>query len=73
MVLQSINSLIAKKLIDDRSREYMSARRVAKEYEVATRGLDKNNPSVPPQNTFTEVKQVSFPFTSFSTAKLTSG
>ncbi|RUS90701.1 hypothetical protein EGW08_001505 [Elysia chlorotica] len=54
----SINSLIAKKLIDDRSREYMSARRVAKEYEVATRGLDKNNPSVPPQNSFTEVKQV---------------
>ncbi|GFS18001.1 cleavage stimulation factor subunit 3 [Elysia marginata] len=54
----SINSLIAKKLIDDRSREYMSARRVAKEYEVATRGLDKNNPSVPPQNTYTETKQV---------------
>ncbi|KAI8772672.1 cleavage stimulation factor subunit 3-like [Biomphalaria glabrata] len=54
----SINNLIAKKMIDDRSREYMSARRVAKEYEVATRGLDKNAPSVPPQNTYNEIKQV---------------
>ncbi|CAG5134130.1 unnamed protein product [Candidula unifasciata] len=54
----SINSLIAKKMIDDRSREYMSARRVAKEYEVATRGLDKNAPSVPPQNSYNETKQV---------------
>lgn len=58
LLLQSINSLIAKKMIDDRSREYMSARRVAKEYEVATRGLDKNAPSVPPQNTYNEMKQV---------------
>jgi len=54
----SINNLIAKKMIDDRSREYMSARRVAKEYEVVTRGLDKNAPSVPPFNTFNELKQV---------------
>uniref|UniRef100_A0A0B7AJR0 Suppressor of forked domain-containing protein n=2 Tax=Arion vulgaris TaxID=1028688 RepID=A0A0B7AJR0_9EUPU len=54
----SINSLIAKKMIDDRSREYVSARRVAKEYEVATRGLDKNAPAVPPQNTYKEMKQV---------------
>ncbi|XP_005107016.1 cleavage stimulation factor subunit 3 [Aplysia californica] len=54
----SINNLIAKKMIDDRSREYMSARRVAKEYEVATRGLDKNAPSVPPHNSYNELKQV---------------
>lgn len=55
---QGINSIIAKRMIDDHSREYMSARRVSKEYEVATRGLDKNAPSVPPQNTFAERKQV---------------
>ena len=56
--LQSINNLIAKKMIDDRSREYMGARRVAKEYEVVTRGLDKNAPSTPPQNSYNELKQV---------------
>jgi len=53
----SINNLIAKKMIDDRSREYMGARRVAKEYEVVTRGLDKNAPSTPPQNSYNELKQ----------------
>ena len=36
----------------------MNARRVAKEYEAVTRGLDKSAPSVPPQNTFQEGKQV---------------
>ncbi|KAL8606799.1 hypothetical protein ACOMHN_049628 [Nucella lapillus] len=54
----SINALIAKKMTEDRGRDYMSARRVAKEYEAVTRGLDKNSPSVPPQNTFHELKQV---------------
>ncbi|PVD28191.1 hypothetical protein C0Q70_10777 [Pomacea canaliculata] len=54
----SINSLIAKKMTEDRGREYMNARRVAKEFEAVTRGLDKNSPSVPPQNTFQELKQV---------------
>lgn len=61
-IYQSINSLIAKKMIDDRSREYMAARRISKEYEVLTRGLDKNAPSVPPQNTYNEMKQVKYLF-----------
>jgi len=43
---------------EDRSRDYMNARRVAKEYEVITKGLNKNAASVPPQNTPDEVKQV---------------
>ncbi|XP_076467376.1 cleavage stimulation factor subunit 3-like [Babylonia areolata] len=54
----SINALIAKKMTEDRGRDYMTARRVAKEYEAVTRGLDKSTPSVPPQNTFHETKQV---------------
>ncbi|CAN7993245.1 unnamed protein product, partial [Ixodes pacificus] len=55
---QGINLLIAEKMISDRSREYMNARRVAKEYEAVTRGLNKNSPSVPPQGTPEEAKQV---------------
>lgn len=55
---QGINMLIAEKMISDRSREYMNARRVAKEYEAVTRGLNKNSPSVPPQGTPDEAKQV---------------
>lgn len=55
---QSINPIIAEKMIMDRSRDYMNARRVAKEYEAVTRGLNKNAPSVPPQGTQDEVKQV---------------
>ncbi|KAK7107878.1 cleavage stimulation factor subunit 3-like [Littorina saxatilis] len=54
----SINALIAKKMTEDRGRDYMNARRVAKEYEAVTRGLDKSAPSVPPQNSFQESKQV---------------
>ncbi|XP_070535055.1 cleavage stimulation factor subunit 3-like [Ptychodera flava] len=54
----SINPLIAKKMIDDRSRDYMNARRVAKEYEAVTRGLNRNMPSVPPTGTPEEAKQV---------------
>ncbi|XP_076344478.1 cleavage stimulation factor subunit su(f) isoform X2 [Tachypleus tridentatus] len=55
---QSINPIIAEKMTADRSRDYMNARRVAKEYEAVTRGLNRNAPSVPPQGTPEEVKQV---------------
>ena len=60
ILFQSINPLIAKKMQEDRGREYMNARRVAKEYEAATKGLNKNAPSVPPTNTPEEAKQVIF-------------
>lgn len=47
---------------EDRGRDYMNARRVAKEYEAVTRGLNRNAPSVPPQNTPEEAKQVCYGF-----------
>ena len=56
--LQSINPVFAKKMQEDRGRDYMNARRVAKEYEATTKGLNKNAASVPPQNTADEIKQV---------------
>ncbi|CAH8634485.1 unnamed protein product [Schistosoma intercalatum] len=58
MYENSINPLIAKKFTEERSRDYMNARRVAKEYEVITKGLSRTMPSVPPQNTPYEAKQV---------------
>ncbi|KAL3317779.1 Cleavage stimulation factor subunit 3 [Cichlidogyrus casuarinus] len=54
----SINTDIAKKFIEERTSVYSNARRVAKEFEAITKGLSKNMPSVPPQNTAYEVKQV---------------
>ena len=56
--MQSINPIFAKKMQEDRGRDYMNARRVGKEYEVTTKGLNKNAASVPPQNTADEMKQV---------------
>ncbi|MEQ2167086.1 Cleavage stimulation factor subunit 3 [Goodea atripinnis] len=53
-----INVHLAKKMIEDRSRDYMNARRVAKEYETVMKGLDRNAPSVPPQNSPQEAQQV---------------
>ena len=43
---------------EDRGREYTNARRVAKEYEVVTKGLNRNAASVPPNSSPDEVKQV---------------
>jgi len=45
-------------MVEDRSRDYMNARRVSKEYEVVTRGLNRNLPSVTPKNTPEEATQV---------------
>ena len=46
------------KAISDRSKDYMNARRVAKEFEAIFRGLNRNAPAVPPQSTLEEIKQV---------------
>jgi len=46
------------KAIADRSKDYMNARRVAKEFEAITRGLNRNAPAVPPQCTQEETRQV---------------
>lgn len=55
---QSINPLIAERMIQDRSRDYMNARRVAKEWEVTIRGLNRSMPSVPPTGLPDELRQV---------------
>lgn len=58
---QSINVMIADKMMIERSRDYMNARRVTKEYEVVIRGLNKNYPSIPPTGGLEEMKQVILP------------
>lgn len=55
---RSINLNIAEKFSNDRAKDYMNARRVAKEYESITRGLNRNAPSVPPNGSMDEVKQL---------------
>lgn len=55
---QSINQVIAEKMISDRSRDYMAARRVAKEYEAHTKGLNRNAPALPPTGRPDERRQV---------------
>lgn len=56
---QNINPIISEKMSLERSRDYMNARRVAKELEIATKGLNRNLPAIPPTLTKEEMKQVS--------------
>lgn len=56
---QNINPIIAEKMAMERSRDYMNARRVSKEFELATRGINRNAPSIPPTGHPEEIKQVS--------------
>lgn len=55
---QSINPIIAEKMVQDRSRDHMNARRVAKEWEVTIRGLNRSWPACPPSFTLEELRQV---------------
>lgn len=55
----NINPIISEKMSLERSRDYMNARRVAKELEIATKGLNRNLPAVPPTLNKEELKQVS--------------
>ncbi|XP_023026609.1 cleavage stimulation factor subunit su(f) [Leptinotarsa decemlineata] len=55
---QNINAIIAEKMSIERSRDYMNARRVAKELEVQIRGINRNAPSIPPGGAQEERKQV---------------
>ena len=50
--------MFVEKAISDRSKDYMNARRVAKEFEVITRGLNRNAPATPPTSSAEEVRQV---------------
>ncbi|XP_067946959.1 cleavage stimulation factor subunit 3-like isoform X2 [Watersipora subatra] len=54
----SINPIIAKKMIEERSKEYSNAKRVAREYDVHSQGIIRSVPSIPPQNTPEELRQV---------------
>lgn len=47
-------------MIDDRSREFMTVRKISKEYENVTRHLDRNSPCFPPQGTVDEIKQKTY-------------
>lgn len=55
---QNINPIISEKMSLERSRDYMNARRVAKELEAVTKGLNRNLPAIPPTLTKEEMKQV---------------
>lgn len=56
--IQGINPIIAKKMIEERSKDYSTAKRVAREFDVQNKGIVRSIPSVPPQNTAEELKQV---------------
>lgn len=58
MFEQNINPIISEKMSLERSRDYMNARRVAKELEISTKGLNRNLPAVPPTLTKDECRQV---------------
>ncbi|XP_005184856.1 protein suppressor of forked [Musca domestica] len=53
-----INPIISEKMSLERSKDYMNARRVAKELENITKGLNRNLPAVPPNLSKEETKQV---------------
>ena len=56
--LQSVNKVVAKKLIEFQSRFYVNAKRATHEYDGVTRGLIRGAVSVPPQGTTQEAQQV---------------
>lgn len=55
---QGINPVIADKMSSERGRDYMNARRVAKEYEACTRGLIRAAPCLPPTGSSEEARQM---------------
>lgn len=59
-LLQSVNATLGKKIIEERSRDFATVKRVAKELETLARAIDRNAPCVPPSipPTADEMKQV---------------
>lgn len=57
-----MNPILAKKMQEERGRDYTNAKRVSKELEGITKGINRNAPSVPPQNIPEEQKQVNQTF-----------
>ncbi|CAF4541123.1 unnamed protein product, partial [Rotaria sp. Silwood2] len=55
-----INQMLAKKIIDERSREFSNVKRVTKEFETLVRTIDRNMPCIPPTSpqAADEIKQI---------------
>ena len=47
-------------MIDDRSKEFVTVRKISKEYENVTRYLDRTTSSVPPQASPDEIRQKAY-------------
>ena len=58
MFEQNVNKVLAKKLCDERARDFKNALRVAKEAEHLFRDVEKGTPSVPPGTLADEQQQV---------------
>ena len=54
----SVNQVLAKKMQEDKQKDYQNARRVAKEYEVITKGINKNALAVRPRNNAEDNRQL---------------
>ncbi|KAJ1347103.1 hypothetical protein KIN20_002069 [Parelaphostrongylus tenuis] len=55
---KSVNPTLAKKLISERNKEYQFPKKIAKQLEAVTRGVNRQAVSVPPRGTAPEMKQV---------------
>uniref|UniRef100_A0A914X8Q0 Suppressor of forked domain-containing protein n=1 Tax=Plectus sambesii TaxID=2011161 RepID=A0A914X8Q0_9BILA len=55
---KSINATLAEKLIAERTRDYQAAKRVSRQLETATRGLNRQAVSVPTRGSAAELKQI---------------
>lgn len=55
---KGINSTLAEKLIGERNKEYQIAKKVTKQLETVTRGINRQAVSVPSRGTTQELKQV---------------
>ena len=55
---QNVNKVLAKKLCEERSRDFKNALRVAKEADDLFRDVEKGVPSVPPGTLVDEQQQV---------------
>ncbi|VDM85546.1 unnamed protein product, partial [Strongylus vulgaris] len=55
---KNINPTLAEKLISERNKEYQVSKKIAKQLETVTRGVNRQAVSVPPRGTAPEMKQV---------------
>ncbi|KAK6734378.1 hypothetical protein RB195_017890 [Necator americanus] len=55
---KNINPTLAEKLISERNKEYQVSKKIAKQLESVTRGVNRQAVSVPPRGTAPEMKQV---------------